>query len=211
LAKKPSGEIGVTKITATSDGQVAEVVSVSLPEDKEGRESYFARRFIARLNKNDAAATDIEIVSQNDTTDLDFNITGSHAKYLELAEIAPYSEDVGKSALNGQWIEVYEFSKWIWQKLILKKQERYGDVSKDTILLLYLTRWEFFISQTVLHCLIWTLQNKGCRFHEVYLMQSGGEDLDLVYRLYPNDHPADPARKFRDNRYMNMKPGTAEL
>lgn len=211
MPKKPSGEIGVTKITVTSEDQVAEVVSVALPEDKEGLENYFANRFIARLNKDDADATDIEIASQNDTTDLDFNITGSPAKYLELAEIAPYSEDVGKSALEGQWIEVYDFSKWIWQKLILKKQERYGDVCRDTILLLYITRWEFFISQTVLHCLIWTMQNKGCQFHKVYLMQSGGEDLDLVYCLYPNNHPADSARKFRDNRYLNMKPGTAQI
>lgn len=211
MPKKPSGEIGVTRITATSEGQVAEVVSVVLPEDKEGLEHYFAKRFIARLNKDDVDAIDIEIVSQNDTTDLDFNITGSPAKYLELAEIAPYSENVGKSALEGQWIEVYEFSKWIWQRLIFSKQQRYGDVCKDTILLLYITRWEFLTSQTVLHCLIWTLQKKGCHFHKVYLMESGGEDLDLVYCLYPNNSPADPARKFRDNRYLNMKPGSALL
>lgn len=210
MAAKPSGEIGVTRITATADSQVAELLSVSLPTDKEGLEKYFAGRFVAWLKKNGAAAADIEIVSQNDTGDLDFNIKGSKAKYLELAEIAPYSEDFGKSALGGQWIEVYEFSKWIWQKIILKKQERYGDVSKDTILLLYPTRWEFFVSQPVLDCLIWTMQKKWCRFHEVYLMQSGGEDLDLVLRLYPNNHPAAPARKFRGERYLNLKPGTAE-
>lgn len=211
VAKKPSGEIGVTKITATPGGQVAEVIPVVLPDNKEELERYFADRFISRLNKDDTESPEINIASQNDTSDLDFNISGSSAKYLELAEIAPYSEDVGRSALEGQWINVYEFAKWIWCQLILKKQERYGEVCKDTILLLYITRWEFFVSQTVLHCLIWTLQNRGCRFHRVYLMQSGGTDLDLVYCLYPNDHPADPARKFRDNRYLNGKPGNDRL
>jgi hypothetical protein len=211
MPNKPSGEIGITKITATTDGQVAEVISVDLPDDKEGLERFFADRFVARLNKDNTPAPEIIIVSQNDTTDLDFNIGGSPAKYLELAEIAPYSEDVGKSALEGKWIDVYAFAKWIWTQLILKKQQRYGDVCKNTILLLYAARWEFYVSQSVLHCLIWTLQKKGCRFHGVYLMQSGGEDLDFVYCLHPSDHPTDPARKFRGNRYLNGKPGADRL
>jgi hypothetical protein len=211
VARKPSGEIGITKITATQDGQRAELLSVDLPEDKEGLEKYFADRFVSQLNRDGTLEDKIVIESQNDTTDLDFNITGSPAKYLELAEIAPYSEDVGKSALEGQWISVYDFSKWIWRQLIEKKQSRYGDVSKDTILLLYTARWEFFISQSVLHSLIWTLQNKGCCFHAVYLMQAGGEDLNLVYCLYPNNYPADHPRKFRENRYLNGKPGTDQL
>jgi len=208
VARKPSGEIGITKITSSSDGQMAELVHVELPDDKEGLERYFADRFVFQINKDGALEHKIVIDKQNDTTDLDFNISGSRARYLELAEIAPYSEEVGKAALEGQWISVYDFSKWIWKQLVEKKQKRYADVCTHTILLLYTARWEFFVSQTVLHCLIWSLQNKGCRFHAVYLMQSGGEDLNLVYCLYPNDHAADHPRKFRDNRYLNAKPGT---
>jgi len=211
MPKKPSGEIGITKITATSDGQVAEVIPVNLPDDKEGLERYFADRFVFQLNKDSALGGEITIEKQNDTTDLDFNISGSPAKYLELAEIAPYSEEVGKSALEGQWIRVYDYAKWIWKQIIEKKQGRYGDVCKDTILLLYVARWEFYISQTVLHCLIWTLQNKRCRFHAVYLMQSGGEDSNQVYCLHPSSHAADHPRKFKDNRYLNGKPGTDML
>lgn len=201
MPKKPSGEIGLTKITATSGGQKAELIPVTLPEDKEGLERYFADRFIFQLNKDDALGNKITIIQQNDTSDLDFNISGSPANYLELAEVAPYSEEFGRSALSGKEIRVYDYSKWIWKQIIGKKQERYGEVCKNTILLLYITRWEFFISQTVLHCLIWTLKNKGCHFHAVYLMQSGGEDLNLVYSLYPNSLAPDHPRKFKDNRY----------
>lgn len=211
MPRKPSGEIGITKITATPDGQVAEAIPVDLPNDKEGLERYFADRFVFQFNKDCAPGDAINIEKQNDTTDLDFNISGSRAKYLELAEIAPYSEEVGKSALEGQWICVYDYAKWIWTQIILKKKDRYGDVCKDTILLLYIARWEFYISQTVLHCLIWTLQNKGCRFRAVYLMQSSGEDNNLIYCLHPNDHPADPPRKFKDNRYLNGRPGTDHI
>lgn len=211
MARKPSGEIGITKIMATADGQIVKLISVDLPNDKEGLEKYFADRFVSQLNKDGVLEDEIVIESQNDTSDLDFNITGSPAKYLELAEIAPYSEKVGKCALEGQWINVYEFSKWIWQQLIEKKQQKYGEVCRDTILLLYTARWEFFISQSVLHSLIWMLQNIGCRFHAVYLMQAGGEDLNLVYCLHPNGHSADHPEKFRDNRYLNGKPGTDQL
>ena len=207
MPKKPSGEIGLTKISATPEGQIAEVISINLPNDKEGLEKYFAERFVSQFNK-DTPDNPISITQQNDTTDLDFNISGSSAKYLELAEIAPYSEDVGKSALEGQWINVYDFSKWIWKQLIEKKQERYGYVCKDTILLVYVARWEFYISQSILHCLIWTLQNKGCRFHEVFLLQCAGEDVNLLWKLHPNDHPVDHPRKFKKNKYLNGSPGS---
>ena len=207
MPKKPSGEIGITKISATSDGQIAEVISIDLPDDKEGLEKYFADKFVYQFNKDDPD-NPITIIQQNDTTDLDFNISGSPAKYLELAEIAPYSEEVGKSALEGQWINVYDFSKWIWKQLIAKKQERYGGVCKATILLVYVARWEFYITQSILHSLIWTLRNKGCSFHEVFLLQCAGEDAHLLWKLHPNDHSLDHPRKFKENRYLNERPGT---
>ncbi|MFT4151093.1 MAG: hypothetical protein QM656_12925 [Paracoccaceae bacterium] len=164
-------------------------------------------RFIMEVNRGECRDSPISISKQNDTTDLDFNITGSSAKYLELAEVAPYSEPFGRNALNERWISVYDFAKWIWKKIIENKEGKYGDTCKNTILLLYITRWEFLINQSILHCLIWTLKNKGCRFYSVYLMQSGGDDLNLIYRLYPNDHPADHPRRFRDNKYKNLRPG----
>jgi hypothetical protein len=204
--KKPSGEIGVTRLTISDGGQHAELIPVPLPTDKEGLERYFADRFLAKLNATPEYGATITIKKQSDTSDLDFIISGSTSRYLELAEIAPYSEEFGKSALQERSINVYEYSKWIWTKIILKKQNKYGSVCGNTMLLLYVTRWEFLLSELVKECLVWTLQAKGCLFHSVYLLHAGGDDLNLVDQLHRSSKTARAARHFKECEYFNLNP-----
>ncbi len=208
MPKKPSGEIGLTRIGKGGSSNLAQLLSVQLPKTKEELELYFAERFLRQYNQG-SRVEKISIVDQNDTSDLDFVISGSSAKYLELAEIAPYGQPFIAEVSDGYWIKAYDFSKWIWKTILSKKGDKYGDLSKDVMLLLYGTNWKYYVSQEVLHGLIWTLRNKGCRFHSVFLLQSAGSDQDLLYQLFPCDHSADPARKFKDTRYLNYRPGVS--
>ncbi len=92
---KPTGEIGITKVTATNAGQVAELISSDLPTSKEALEQTFATLFVEAYNAGNLQrgtvdpGSSITIVSQNDTTDLDFTIQSDLGDYLELAEVAP--------------------------------------------------------------------------------------------------------------------------
>ena len=206
MPKKPSGEIGITKISGNGLTTCAQLLPVQLPETKEELELYFAERFLTQFN-HEARVEKVSIVSQNDTSDLDFVISGSSANFLELAEISPYGKPFVTEVSDGYWVKVYDFSKWIWEEIISKKSDKYGKLSNDVILLLYGTNWKHYVCQEVLHSLIWTLRNKGCRFHSVFLLQSAGSSQDLLYKLFPSDQSADPARKFRDTKYLNYRPG----
>ncbi|HYM98377.1 MAG TPA: hypothetical protein VET25_01440, partial [Aestuariivirgaceae bacterium] len=91
------------------EGQVAELIPTVLPDDKEGLEEFFAKRFIEQFNHTLplGAGVCIENPKQNDTSDLDFSITCPAADYLELAELSPQSEAFGRSALRDGRLNAY--------------------------------------------------------------------------------------------------------
>lgn len=114
--RKSTGEIGVTRLTQTGDGQRADLISTLLPNDKEGLKKFFAELFIKQFNANRPLGPTITILNpvQNDTSDLDFAIESEVADYLELAELNPRSEAFGRAAYRTGKLGVYEYARWIF-------------------------------------------------------------------------------------------------
>lgn len=213
MAKRRVGEIGSTIIYDDSEGNpIAEICSISLPTNKEELEAYFANRFISISNEKELLGENFIInnAKQNDTSDLDFTIDCASAKYLELAELTPLSESFGREAIKNGQIEVYEYSKWIWQRVILAKSDSYGEVAKDVLLLLYVTHWQFFTSDGLIACLSSTLSSKGCKFAAVVILETNGKDLNQPFVVYPTKEVnLPPPRKFKGAKYWNLPPGNS--
>ena len=167
MARKRTGEIGITKITKAPHGQIAEIVHTPLPDNKEALEEYFARRFVEKFNSELPLGPGVRIaaVVQNDTSDLDFAIESSIADYLEVAELNPRSEEFGRQAYETGVLDVYEYSKWVTSDLVMAKANRYGAaVAQRIILLLYVTHWQFFPSAALIKCLTSSVQQNGVQF-----------------------------------------------
>jgi hypothetical protein len=209
---KASGEIGSTRITATQQGQIAEIVHIELPIDKEGLEQFFGSRFVTTFNETHPLGPTVEITDckQNDTSDLDFDITCTAADYMELAELNPRSEAFGRSALRDGKLNVYEYAKWIFNRLIKKKALAYGpSVANRTILLVYATHWQFFPSERVIECIRSHIQVHGCTFAAVFVLMTDGNDLRVLAPAHPFNGPK-PKHKPSDYaayKYWNFPPG----
>jgi len=104
-------------------GPVAKIVHAELPYDKERLERFFASAFVKVFNEQRLLGDQISIsnLRQNNTHDLDFAISCPVAYYLELAELNPQSEFFGRTAYRTGGLNVYDFARWIWFRLIEKK------------------------------------------------------------------------------------------
>jgi hypothetical protein len=209
--KKTTGEIGPTRITTTAKGQTAEIIHTELPIEKEGLEDFFASRFIAIFNDTQPIGPKISIshAKQNDTSDLDFNISCAIADYMELAELNPRSEAFGRSAMRDGKFNVYDYAKWIFNRLIKKKALSYGPaVAGRTILLLYATHWQFFPSEGVIQCLHSHIQVHGCDFAAVFSLMTNGDDLRVLSPIHPFSGPQLPKpSSWSGSHYRNLAPG----
>lgn len=216
---KPTGEISITRVTATNEGQVAELISSNLPTNKEALEQTFATLFVDAYNAGNlqrgtvSPGSSITIVSQNDTTDLDFSIQSDLGDYLELAEVAPLSESFGRAALRTGKFHVLEMARWIYRSLIQRKFIKYGDeLAGRTLLLLYITNWQFLISDRTIECIASLCRTNGCKFAGVYIYQGSAGHLNLVSKVFPWDEGALPSPKaFRDFKLANGRPGQSSL
>lgn len=208
---KTSGEIGATRITATPDGETADIVHTELPIDKEGLEYFFASRFITTFNETKPLGPTVKIASfaQNDTSDLDFNIVCEAADYMELAELNPRSEAFGRSALRDGKLNVYAYAKWIFHRLIKKKALSYGPaVAARTILLVYATHWQFYPSERLIECIRSHIQLHGCNFAAVFVLQTNGVDLEILTPAHPFSGAKLPKPSdYAGFNYWNLPPG----
>jgi hypothetical protein len=208
--KKTSGEIGVTKITTTPEGNTAEIIHTELPIDKEGLEHFFASRFVAAFNESlPLGPNQINGFTQNDTGDLDFNISCQVADYMELAELNPRSEAFGRSALRDGKLNVYDYAKWVFHRLIKKKALSYGgSVAGRTILLLYATHWQFYPSERVIECIQSHIQVHGCEFAAVFVLMTDGNELRVLTPAHPFTGPKLPKPSaYSGIHYFNLPPG----
>jgi hypothetical protein len=208
--RKTTGEIGSTIITQTERGMTAELNSVMLPADKEGLERYFAERFVEQFNADRPLGPDVLIsnLTQNGTADLDFSVSSSFADYLELAELNPQSEAFGRAALRTGKLNVYEYAKWIFFRVIKSKARKYGEVASRTVLLLFVTHWQFYPSDRVIECLNSLVVHNGCTFAAVFVLMTNGSDLRLLKPVHPysGPHPRRP-RDYEGFTLTNLPPG----
>jgi hypothetical protein len=190
--KKSTGEIGVTRITQTSKGTAAELIHTELPANKEDLERYFAERFKERFNADYPMGPDNVIASltQNDTSDLDFKIDCPLAGYLEVAELNPRSEAFGRAAYRTGTYNSYHYAHWIYFRIIKKKQRAYGAIAKKTLLLLYVTHWQFLPGQRLCECLQSFCLNEGCEFAAVFIFLTDGNNLQVNKKIHPYIGPS---------------------
>lgn len=208
--RKNTGEIGVTKITQAADRLDAEVIPVSLPSDKEGLERFFAVRFVDQFNvaRPLGPQTAISGLIQNDTSDLDFAIECQIADYLELAELNPMSQPFGRAAYKTGKINVYDYARWVFFRVISKKARNYGVTAGRTILLLYVTHWQFYPSDRTIECLNSMVSYNGCAFAAVFVMLTNGSDLRILRPVHPYAGPTLPApSKYAGFTLTNLEPG----
>lgn len=214
VARKRTGEIGITKITAGPQGRTAEVIHTPLPDNKEDLEDYFARRFVEKFNSELPLGPGVRIegVVQNDTSDLDFSIESPIANYLEVAELNPRSQKFGRQAYETGVLDVYEYSKWVTSDIVIAKANRYGaDVSRSTILLLYVTHWQFFPSDALIKCLTSSVLQNGVQFAAIFILQGSGGELNILYQILPYEGSSLPSpRQFRGSKCQNFEPGKSE-
>jgi hypothetical protein len=214
MPKKSSGQIGPTKITTGPQGNLAEYLPVSLPDDKEELEKYFADVFVQRFNELLPLGPDIVIAKyvQNDTSDLDFCVECPIADYLELAELNPRSEIFGRHAFRSGRLRVHEYARWIYFSLIAKKQRAYGATAKRTMLLLYCSHWQFFAHELLIQCLTARCKAVGVELSAVFCVSTNGQGLVLLDKVWPPD--AAPIRRpkdFKSFEYVNLPPGQSNL
>ena len=208
--KKSTGEIGATKITQTAEGPRAEIIPTTLPSDKEGLEKFFAERFVEQFNADRPLGPRTAILDlvQNDTSDLDFSIKSPDADYLELAELNPRSQRFGRAAYRTGKINVYEYAHWIFFRVIRKKARSYGVTAGRTILLLYVTHWQFYPNERIIECLNSLVRQNGCDFAAVFAMLTNGSDLRILKPVHPYLGPSLPApSKYSGFTFTNLEPG----
>jgi len=211
MAKKTTGEIGFTRVTAGPEGTTVELISTDLPSNKEELEFYFCQRFIDAFNATRPLGPTVSIESpeQMDTSDLDFRIKCAAADYIEEAELNPRSEEFGRTAHRTGKLNVYEYAKWIYMRVIKKKMLKYGtDLSGRVILLLYVTHWQFLPSQSVIDCVRAIIAKDGCTFAAVFLLLTDGKELKVTEQLHPFNGllPHKPAA-YKGITLTNLEPG----
>ena len=150
----------------------------------------------------------ISDLRQNDTQDLDFAISCPVAEYLELAELNPRSESFGRAAYRTGKLNVYEYARWIWFRLIKRKAHKYGTLCERVILLLYMTHWQFAPSGRVVECLNSYVQKNECPFAAVFILLTDGHDLIVIHKVHPYEGPALPAvSHYSGVTVTNLPPG----
>lgn len=214
LAKTPqksTGEIGVTKLTATPEGLAVEIIHVALPIDKEGLEHFFATRFVQTFNETHPLGASVAItkIEQNDTSDLDFRISCRAADYIELAELNPRSEAFGREAYRSGKLNVYEYAKWIFHRIIKKKGNSYGEaVAGRSMLLLYATHWQFYPGERLIECIRSHIQVHGCNFAAVFFLMTNGDELRVLTPAHPYAGSKLPKPSaYSGITYWNLPPG----
>ncbi|MDA0591616.1 MAG: hypothetical protein O3C17_26885 [Planctomycetota bacterium] len=139
------------------------VQRIVFPETKEAIEKLVAESY---ANCALAAGVSVSIVSQNDTSDFDFDAEYEGQEvYLELTEIAPLSHG-GYDAASPSY-EIISFADTIAAQ-IRKKAAKYAGVRETPIiLLLYSTDWRFSLADQALE-------------HLQYLMHDGKHGLERI-------------------------------
>ncbi|MBY5841417.1 hypothetical protein J3P71_03950 [Rhizobium leguminosarum] len=213
MAKRKSGDMGFGRVTVTPEEAKFEYASTKLPEVKEPLEAFYGDRFIAKFNEQRPLGDGVQIIvkKQNDTSDLDYEIDCQIADYLELAELTPLSEPWGRETFKTGSANIYEFGKWAWQSVIDAKAKKYGDISRQTILLLYATHWQFMANEGLLDLLRSTLQKQGNPFAAVAYIMVIGETESFISMIAPYGKRMRTPQHFRGQIQHNIDIATSTL
>ncbi|WP_327209456.1 hypothetical protein [Rhizobium leguminosarum] len=99
----------------------------------------------------------------------------------------------------------------MWQSVINAKAKKYGDVSKQTILLLYATHWQFVATDGLLDLLRSTLQKQGNPFAAVAYIMVIGETESFISVIAPFEKRMPTPQHFRGQIQHNIDIATSTL
>lgn len=208
--RKPTGQIGPTRVTATPAGVSSEFMPIDFGDSKVGVERRIASMFLCLAPEQNVFPHSACSLVQNEESDLDFTLISKDEKSrkLELMEIAPL-EGVGGYSSASEIYRPYEFAKEILAT-IQKKSRKYGPPSSaEHHLLLYVTDWKFILSESVVGLLqYWTL-SESHNFNGIYLFMPMEEREGVSRLIFPT--PAsfwssyDP-EAYRENVVHNINP-----
>ncbi|NEX92991.1 hypothetical protein [Caulobacter sp. 17J65-9] len=211
--KRTTGEIGGTKIVSDENGiETATLIPVDLPTGKEALEKFFADIFVDAFNSQLplGPGASISKITQKDTSDLDFAIECPAADYLELAELTPLDQEFGRAMRRTGKFNMYTYARWIYLRVIKKKQIKYGpSLAKRVFLLLYVNDTMFMPTQQTIMCIQSLCARDGCDFSGVFILLTNGSDLRFIEMVVPYSGPSLPPPKAFDRPAANLVPGQA--
>jgi len=208
--KKPTGEIGMMRLSAGEGDASAEFMPIPFPTTKPDIEEYIVKRFLAQASGTQVFPYCGCAVEQNPEADLDFTLTCADKKTrkLELMELAPLEHLRGAYAEAPNSYNSYDFAKYIVGKIFAKSQ-KYGRPSGSELhLLVYITDWRFLVSDNTIALVDWWLAHEPHNFTGIYLYEPIDQNTGLGILLYPSSHKSkdfDP-EAFRGNVVWNADP-----
>jgi len=209
--KKPTGDSGVTKISADAEGSKADFKRLEFPHTKDQIEKFIVENFLRLAPSAGVFPHTNCTVLQNPESDLDFTLhcADKCPRKLELMEVAPLEHLRGSYTSAPSSYKPYEFGRYILNKM-LSKSSKYGLSGQTELhLLIYITDWKFILSQSVTALLqYWTLKTSH-NFAGIYVYMPINETEGVSQLIFPTPH--DHWKSFnpdtlKDNVVQNLDP-----
>jgi hypothetical protein len=211
---KPVGKTGVMTVTAGLSGGQTTFKKLDFPRTKEEIEEFIVKGFLKAAREANLLSASVS-ASQNEQNSFDFLLlfNGDGKKYMELMEIAPLEHLRGTYDSAPASYKPYDFASYIFEK-VMKKSAHYGSVNAGLILLLYITAWQFVLSQTVIALLQFWLTHTEHKFEGVYCYCPMTVDSGAAHLICPTPKEFwsgfDP-EKFRNTEVLNFDLSTWQI
>ena len=211
---KPVGTTGAITVSGRPSGSEAVFKKLVFPRTKEEIEEFIVNGFL-RAARDGKLFTASVSASQNEQNNFDFQLlmNGNVKKYMELMEIAPLEHLKGSYDAAPPSYKPYDFARHIFEK-VMKKSSHYGGVSVGLILLLYVTAWQFVLSETVIALLQFWLTHTPHKFEAIYCYSPIMQDSGVAHLFYPTPREFwcgfDP-EKVRNNEVLNFDVSTWQI
>lgn len=201
---KPTGIKKSIKIQHEDGKTILEEKIINFPKTKEKIEQFVMDRFI-RSWREGLPIDFIKNYYKNNENDFDFTIETLNGKkiYIDLMEIAILQKGGYDKAQSNH--NVGEYVDFV-VKNIMKKSNKYY-ANSDIFLLLYLTDDKFNLSNSILHCLSYQLNNLHKHvFHLISIVDLHVDKTDdIIYISHRNDTiPENEYFELRKNHIYNL-------
>ena len=208
---KPTGKIGPVKITGTAEGTRAKFSRIEFPSTKADIEQFIVNSFLRLAPAAHVFPHEGCSAEQNPEQDLDFTLNCEDKRHrkLELMEIAPLEHVRGSYEAAPTSYKPYDMAQYVLSKL-LSKSSRYGPTAvPELYLLMYITAWQFTLSETVTCLLQYWTHTTAHNFTGIYLYMPIDKSNGVSRLIYPT--PAEhwktfDADSYRDNEVTNLHP-----
>lgn len=209
--RKPTGQIGATKLEISDGAPVAHWDKIVFPSEKEDIEKKIVGYFYREMLRQGYSILE---ANQNKESYIDYSLSLPSGKVdLELRELL-YRDDEDKPYDSRQIkIMTLSYAQQIYDA-VHKKSKHYQQTSAVPIhLLMYVTHWRFVPHEAVIRIAQHLLAETPPIFENVFLLLPFDETEAMVRVLYPSTNPMEGKRieDFADEWYLNLDPANAQL